>query len=329
MAKYRYGRKDTKSKPTLGFVEPELAHLVDAVPEGDEWLHELKLDGYRMQAQLDKTVLMFSRNNKEWTENFPEIVEELAAFKSKGTILDGEVVYLVNGRSNFQRLQNSIKFSQNAPLYFYVFDALFLEGKDLRALPLIERKELLKKYLSKRKTKYVRYNEHVLGEGEELFKMACENKLEGIISKLADSLYSSGRSRDWVKVKCQNQQEFVVCGYTESDKGSPFRSLILGVHRNGKLSYAGKVGGGFTQKSLNEIAGLIFKLETKKCPFAIKPDEKNVHWLKPKYLAQVKFAEWTDEGVVRQPIFLGMRSDKAVKNITVDSPEHINQATHL
>jgi bifunctional non-homologous end joining protein LigD len=306
-----------RKRPMPGFVGPQLATLVDEPPKGAEWLHELKFDGYRMVCHLSRGQVSFwSRNQKDWTEKFPNLVKATKAFPAINAILDGEVVIVDKaGRSSFQNLQQSMRISGTAAFVFQIFDLIYLDGYDLTAAPLVQRKLLLEELLvSIKGTTPLRYSEHVEGNGQEFFKRACEYKIEGIISKLADSPYQSTRNRNWLKVKCIKRQEFVIAGYTPSKKDFPgFGSLILGVHEKGKLIYSGRVGTGFTIKQRLELQKKLDHLSQPAMPFSTKPRDpglRDAHWAKPQLIAEVEFTEWTADGSIRHPSFQGLREDK-------------------
>lgn len=316
-----------RKAPMPDFVAPQLATLVDKPPEGEEWVHELKFDGYRMLCHLDRGQTRFwSRNQKDWTAKFPNLVKALEKFPSSSAILDGEVVIVdAAGRSSFQRLQQSMKKSGEADFIFQIFDLIYLDGFDLTRTPLLERKLLLEQLLAAIPGKTpLRYSEHITGSGSEFFKQACEYKIEGIISKVADSPYQSTRNRNWLKVKCIKRQEFVVAGYTPSKNDFPgFGSLILGVYEKGKLIYAGRVGTGFTIKQRLEIQGKLDRLAQSAMPFAVKPKDpglRGAHWAKLKLIAEVAFTEWTEEGSIRHPSFQGFREDKKPADVVREEP---------
>ncbi len=229
------------------FVSPQLATLESEPPKGDQWFHELKFDGYRMLCHLNGgRVRFWSRNQKDWTHKFPRLGKALQEFPASKVILDGEVVAVdAKGRASFQKLQQGLKVG-DAGFILHVFDIIYLDGFNLTRTPLRERKEILAGLFADISEKSpLRYSDHMEGNGLDFFKQACKYGIEGIVSKLADSFYESTRSRSWVKVKCIKRQEFVIAGYTISDKGFPgFGALILGVYEKGKLRYAGRAGTG-------------------------------------------------------------------------------------
>lgn len=295
---------------------PMLATLVEEAFDSPEWLFEIKWDGYRALGCKAKKVALLSRNNQSFNDKFPTLVQELE--KIPGTfVLDGEIVILdKQGRSHFQLLQNYQKTKSGTP-YYYLFDILSYNDKDLTELPLLQRKTLLKKLLSRTKLQYLRFSDHILAKGKALFKKAKSKGLEGIIAKRIESTYQSRRNRDWLKIKVRPRQEVVIGGFT-APRGSrqKFGALLVGVYEKGKLLYIGKVGGGFDEKTLREVDRQLRPLVQKKCPFETAPHPNSrATWVKPKLVCEVSFSEWTREGILRQPIFEGMRADKPAKKV--------------
>jgi bifunctional non-homologous end joining protein LigD len=321
------GTAGVKRTALPDFVEPALATLTADAPAGEGWLHEIKLDGYRILARVDdKAVRLASRRGHDWTSRLPSIASALGALSLKGAWLDGEVVVLgQSGVSDFQRLQNSMEAGKDAEVAYFVFDAPFLDGYDLRKLTLLERKELLGVALGKSQSGRVRYGDHVQGNGAAFFAQACRHKLEGIVSKRADSPYVSGRGRAWLKVKCLSRQEFVIGGFTEPEGSREhLGALLLGLREQGQLSYVGKVGTGFTRASLAELVRALGPLEQKAPPFVNPPlgaEARGVHWLSPKLVAEVSFAERTSDGMIRHASFHGLREDKAPEEVRAESAE--------
>ena len=316
------------------FVQPQLATLVDSVPQGDDWVHEIKFDGYRVLCRIDKGHATFlTREGQDWTRRFGSLVDAAKHLPVDQAFLDGEVVALEqNGKTNFQLLQNSLKQNNPATLVYFVFDLLYLDGWDLTHSPLEERKKLLEQILKpKRASKAlgppIRYSEHWIGQGDELYQESCRKGLEGIISKKADQPYRSGRSRDWLKVKCSKNQEFVIGGFTEpAGSRSGLGALLVGVYdEQGNLLYAGRVGTGFTQQSLKEMRSRLNSLERKSPPFINPPkgaDARGVHWVEPKLVGAVAFAEWTTDNLLRHPSFQGLREDKPAKQVIRENVSH-------
>ncbi|HEY1956371.1 MAG TPA: DNA ligase D [Polyangiaceae bacterium] len=303
-------------------IEPELATLVKEAPEGDAWLHEMKLDGYRILAHVThgKATLM-SRNGKDWTDRLGGVARAVARIGCKSAVLDGEVVALrEDGVSDFQRLQNSLG-EGDADLTYFVFDLLELDGRDLRGEPLEKRKARLAPLLPDRNG-VVRLNDHVVGGGAKVFESACKLGLEGIVSKRRDAPYRAGRGRDWLKIKCGQRQEFVIVGWTDPKSSREhFGALLLAVKKGRSLAYVGKVGTGFTAESLASIAPKLRALSRDDSPLAHPPRERRIHWVEPKLVCEVAYSEMTDEGMLRHPSFQGLRQDKAASEIVLESAD--------
>ncbi|MBA3535416.1 MAG: DNA ligase D [Tatlockia sp.] len=301
------------------FIPPELATLVDKPPEGEQWLHEIKFDGYRILAfKKGNEVVLKSRNNKEWTSDLGGIAEAIATLPYENLILDGEVVALdKQGRSSFQLLQNSFKSKQSIPLVYFLFDILYLGQYDLRKLPLVERKTILKQILSNASDR-LHYSDHLIKEGKKLYEYACEKGLEGIVAKNTLSPYSSKRSKNWLKIKCVKRQEFVIGGYSPPKGGrSHFGSLFLGFYnKNGELEFAGNVGTGFSEKILTDIFKQLQKFTIQSNPFTTKPPGyTQAKWVEPKLVCEVEFTEWTKDNHLRHPSFKGLRLDKKASEV--------------
>jgi bifunctional non-homologous end joining protein LigD len=309
------------------FMPPQLATLMERPPEGDEWFHELKFDGYRMLCHLRKgQVLFWSRNGKDWSNRFPKLGKAVKSLPVTSAILDGEIVAMdAAGRTSFQMLQQSIGKTSDAGFAFQLFDLVYLEGYLLTRTPLVDRKLMLEKLLGAESIgSPLRYSDHVQGNGLAFYKQACQFGIEGIVSKLANSLYDSTRSRNWLKVKCLRRQEFVIAGYTISEKAMPgFGALVLGVYDKGKLVYAGRAGTGFSIQQRLAIRKKLDLLVQPATPFAVKPNDPGLRravWTKPKLVGEVAFTEWTDEGLIRHPSFQGLREDKKPKDVIREEP---------
>lgn len=305
-------KKRAKAK-SLPLIRPMLATLVDAPFNRADWIFEIKWDGYRAIAQLDTgKVFLYSRNQKSFNANFPTIVNALQKFNVTTAILDGELVILDKaGKPNFQLMQNYQR-TQVGDIVYYVFDLLFLDQRDLCSLPLLERKKILKKLISKNDSPYIRFSDHVEEKGIALFKEISKQNLEGVIGKNGQSKYQMRRSKDWVKIKTHLRQEAVIGGFTKP-RGSrkKFGALLLGVYENGKLNYIGHVGTGFDEKLLTDILTQMEPLKQEKSAFKVPPKANMpVSWIKPKLVCEVEFTEWTSEGNMRHPTFKGMRTDK-------------------
>lgn len=298
-------------------VQPQLATLAAKAPEGDNWLHEIKFDGYRVMARIEKgRVRLFTRNGHDWTKRIAPVAETLQALQATDAILDGEVTVLdADGSSSFRRLQESLNAGRSAGLVYLAFDLLQLNGHDLTNTRQLERKRVLEQLLKAsgfRNDDNVRYSDHIISNGPEFYEQACQLGLEGIISKRADGLYRGGRGRQWLKVKCTYHEEFVVSGYTEpGGQRSGFGSLLLGAYDSGRFVYAGRVGTGFSSSQISQLHRMLRKIETDRSPFhAQVPDVKQVHWVKPLLVVQVEFTERTRDGRLRHPTFRGLREDR-------------------
>ena len=287
-----------------------LATLIDKPFNKEGWLFEVKWDGYRAIAYKDKRVDLVSRNQKSFNARFPDIIKSLAKLPGR-FVVDGEIVVLdKKGRSHFQLLQN-----KEGTAYYYLFDILSFEGRDLTKLPLTDRKKILKKLLSGSRNSLVRFCDHIESKGIAFFKQAKEKGLEGIIAKNGSSAYQFRRSKDWLKIKTGKRQEVVIGGFTEPKGGrTRFGALLVGVYEKGKLVFVGRVGGGFDRTRLEEVYAQLQRVISKKCPFSEVP-RLAATWVKPKLVCEVAFAEWTQDGIMRQPIFKGMRSDKSPKDV--------------
>jgi bifunctional non-homologous end joining protein LigD len=303
-----------------GFIEPQLAHSADEVPEGGGWLYELKLDGYRMQARKDGSkVKMLTRSGLDWTARMPAIAKAVAALPVASCTLDGEVVVLAeDGTTNFADLQAAFQDGAKKTLTYFVFDLLHVNGRDPREMPLVERKTMLAGMLAGADEEHLRLSEHLETGGKAMFLNACRLGAEGILSKKASGRYVEGRSSDWRKMKCLHEQEFVVGGFTLPSNGSAgIGALLLGYYVGKKLIYAGRTGTGFTQKSSKAIRKQVEELRVEEAAFVKPPGaaRRGAIWVKPVLVAQVRFATWTAEHQLRQAAFLGLREDKAASDV--------------
>ena len=299
-----------------------LATVVEAPPSGDEWLHEIKHDGYRIVARIDEgEVQLVSRNGKDWTKEFPQVARAVGRLRAGTALLDGEVAaVLPNGHTSFQALQRRSEAS--APLVYFVFDLLHLDGWDLRPAGLERRKEVLRRLLDGA-PEALRFSDHVRGHGPEFFERAREAGVEGVVSKRADAPYRDGRGEHWLKAKCRLSQEVVIGGWTLPSDGRPsIGALHVGVHEQGRLVYAGKVGSGFSERLLDDLLHRLEARRRETCPFASVPAEmrRGARWVEPDLVAQVEFTEWTDEGRMRQPVFLGIREDREARQVARERP---------
>jgi bifunctional non-homologous end joining protein LigD len=315
----------------------ELATLVDAAPPGDDWLHEIKFDGYRMLCRVEKGKARFiSRNGRDWTEKFPELAEAAGGLAIEQAMLDGEVVALKSdGTTSFQSLQNVFQTGRTSELVYYVFDILHVNGHDVTSASLEVRRDILKLVLSGRRHGSIRYSDAIEGSGREVIDQACHLHLEGIVSKRRGSPYRTGRGLDWLKVKCSKREEFVVGGFTKpSGSRSHFGALSLGYYGRGKkLIYAGRVGTGFTEKTLGALHRKLTKLARASSPFSnlsgTAGEARDVTWVKPVLVAEVQFSNWTDEGRLRHPSFQGLREDKPASKVIHDEPLSLSEVKSM
>ena len=325
--------KAAHADPIPRTVKPMLTTLVDGPFDDERWLFEPKWDGYRAITVVEKdAVTLTSRNAKDLLHQFPEMNELAHAFRSIPVVVDGELCVLdAQGRPDFQALQSRDKAAPRgtarrkpSPVTFVVFDLLYADGRDLRERPLEERKRLLESIVVPERG--VLYSQHVLEKGKQLFALAEKCGLEGIVGKVRTSPYRSIRSREWVKIKAKRRQEFVIGGWTEP-RGSrkEFGSLLVGYYDGGELRYAGHVGTGFDAKLLSSLIAKLQPLERKTSPFVATPKTNTpAHWAKPQLVAEITFAEWTREGILRQPVFLGLRTDKDAKTVVREREAHVD-----
>jgi bifunctional non-homologous end joining protein LigD len=298
-----------------------LATVVETPPEGDEWLHEIKHDGYRIVARIEEgDVRLVSRNGKDWTKEFPQVARAVSRLPAGTALLDGEVAaVLPNGATSFQALQR--RAEGTVPLVYFAFDLLHLDGWDLRGVRLEERKEVLRRFLESAPAT-LRFSDHVRGQGPSFFEAARKAGLEGVVSKRADAPYREGRGGDWRKAKGRLSQEVVIGGWTPlSDGRESIGALLVGFYEGEALVYAGKVGSGFDDRLLADLQHRLDARPRKTCPFAEVPAElRRVHWVEPDLVAQVEFTQWTDEGRMRQPVFLGLRDDREARHVVRERP---------
>ncbi|MBP1745031.1 MAG: ATP-dependent ligase LigD phosphoesterase module / ATP-dependent ligase LigD polymerase, partial [Firmicutes bacterium] len=323
------------------FVAPQLATLVDRVPPGGDWTYEIKFDGYRILARIDKEeVKLFTRNGKDWTAKLRSLASEIGDIGIPSGWLDGELVMLgKDGMPDFGSLQNAFEKGNGSQAIYYVFDIPFYAGYDLRGAPLAERRALLESIVDASVPGRIRMSEDFGASGRDILLSACGLGLEGLVGKRKDSTYVSERSSDWIKIKCRKRQEFVIAGYTDSKRGpGEIGALLLGFHEaGGQLRYAGKVGTGFDRKTSAMLKERLSAIETDKPMLSGKAEERAARWVLPELVAEVSFAEWTRDGKVRQAVFQGLRSDKPsvsvireTAGLQISSPDRvIDPATGL
>jgi len=327
------GKAPAKRKRSAGklpkFRSPQLATLVDAVPAGNGWMHEIKFDGYRaLIACAGDQVRVYTRSGKDWTDKFEPLAAHLAALDLPPCLIDGEIVaYDARGNPDFSSLQAVLKRGHGAEkagdgLAFHAFDLLDVDGENLARRTNIERKERLEALLAEARPP-IHVADHVIGAGEKLYRAMCDAGQEGIISKRIDAPYRSGRTRNWVKVKCTLRQEFVIIGWKKSSaRGRPFSSLLLAQHEGDKLVYKGNVGTGFNADTLRELAAKFARIERKTAPAEVgRVESRGVTWLAPKLVAEVAFSEFTADGNVRHGSFVALRGDKRAEDVVPETPQ--------
>ena len=300
-------------------LEPMKAVLTDEPFSDPDWIFERKLDGVRCLAVRDgRQVRLLSRTGRDTSGSFPELADALGRDPAEDFVVDGEIVAFEGGITSFSRLQR--RGRTRVAVYLYVFDVLRLAGEETTALPLRERKSLLRRGLKFEDP--IRYLPHRNRDGEALFRDACEKGLEGVIAKRADSRYVHGRSRDWLKFKCRHEQELVIGGFT-APQGSrtDFGALLVGYYDNGRLAYAGKVGTGFDRATLESLGKQLRSLERDSPPFAdVHPIPRGTRWVEPELVAQIGFTEWTRDGRLRHPRYMGLRDDKPAREVVRERP---------
>ncbi|HWX96488.1 MAG TPA: non-homologous end-joining DNA ligase [Solirubrobacteraceae bacterium] len=305
-----------------------LATLTDRREFGEDWLLERKLDGERCVARRDgDSVRLESRTGKDLTGTYPEVAASLAAQQARRLLIDGEVVAYDGEQTSFSRLQQRLGTAKPSaqhvaayPVVYCVFDVLELEGEDVAARPLLERRALLTRII--RPTDAMQMTEAWSGDSVRRFGDACRSGWEGLMAKRADSPYTAGRSKDWLKLKCSWEQELVIGGFTDPGGArTDFGALLVGYHDDGRLVYAGKVGTGFSAATLGDLGARLRELETPHSPFVdARPVPRGAHWTRPELVAQIGFAEWTTDGRLRQPRFLGLRDDKLPEEVVRERP---------
>jgi DNA ligase D-like protein (predicted ligase) len=316
------------------WVKPQLSKLVDAPPRGPEWLHEIKYDGYRMHARLDRgRVQLLTRSGLDWTDKYPPIAAAMSTLPTEQAYLDGELCGVrSDGKTSFSMIQAASDSGNAETLIFFLFDLLYLDGEMISAAPLVQRKERLRELLSDNGPPLL-FCDHQIGRGSEFYAKVCEMSLEGIISKRADAPYSPGDRGLWVKVKCENREEFVVAGWTDPEGRRPWLgALMLAYHDpNGRLVYAGRVGAGIDHAELGRLWRRLQPLATPKMPLDQPPPRSNrfgsplvlsrMHWVRPELVVEVKYLTWTDDNLLRQVVYQGLCEDKDPREVRQPIPQ--------
>jgi DNA ligase D-like protein (predicted ligase) len=310
------------------WIRPQLTQLVQAAPEGSEWLHEIKFDGYRVHARLDRgTVRLLTRTGLDWTHKYPAIAASVSSLDARQAYLDGELCGVgPDGVTSFSMIQDASDAGNAAGLVFFLFDLLHLDGEDVSARPLMERKERLAALLSGVNSP-LHYSDHQTGRGQEFHVKACAASLEGIVSKRADALYAPGNRGLWLKVKCLHREEFVVVGWTDPEGSRPRLGALLLAYYDpeGRLVYAGRAGTGIKEAELERLWRILQPLAISKMPLEVPPPRTSrfgsplvlsrVHWVRPELVAEVKYLTWTDDNLLRQVVYVGLREDKPAAEV--------------
>jgi bifunctional non-homologous end joining protein LigD len=327
-----FSKRPGGNDPMPPFIPPQLATLASAMPQGGRWVHEIKFDGYRMQAHVNRGIVkLLTRNGKDWTEKFEPIADLLGALPVQSAILDGEMVALdESGASSFGELQEALTTGDQMRLQYYLFDLLYLNGENLTNLSLLERKKRLQPLLRlKEFSGRIIYSEHFGERDQHFFQQVCRLRLEGVVSKLADAPYRPGRGKEWLKAKCHQRQEFVIGGFTLPTTGGPgVGALLLGYFQDDDLLYAGRVGTGFTSDVSVDVRRKLNRLKQKTSSFLRVPADgrRGALWVKPQLVAEVEFSEWTRDGRLRHPSFQGLREDKDARSIKREVPVPVSEA---
>jgi DNA ligase D-like protein (predicted ligase) len=324
-------RSDAVALPE--WILPQLTQLVDAAPEGDDWLHEIKFDGYRMHARLDRgAVKLLTRTGLDWTHKYPPIAADVASRGARQAYLDGELCgTFPDGVTSFSMIQAASDAGNVAGLVYFIFDLLHLDGEDVAALPLIERKARLADLLAGAGPP-LHYSDYHRGRGPAFHEQACKLELEGIVSKRADAPYAPGNRGIWLKVKCLYREEFVVVGWTDPEGRRPYLGALLLAYYDpgGRLVYAGRAGTGIDTAELQRLWRRLQPLATEKMPLDVPPPRgsrfgsplrlSRVHWVRPELVAEVKFLTWTDDNLLQQVVYEGLREDKPAREVRRDVP---------
>jgi bifunctional non-homologous end joining protein LigD len=314
------------------WIKPQLTQLVDEAPDGPEWLHEIKFDGYRMHARLDRgTVRLLTRTGLDWTHKYPAIAAAVASLPATQVYLDGELCGVRPDGISFSMIQAASHSGNAAALVFFLFDLLYLDGEDLCPQPLIDRKARLAALLADARS-LLHYCDHQIGHGRAFHEKACAAGLEGIVSKRADAAYAPGNRGLWVKVKCLHREEFVVVGWTDPEGSRPWLGALLLAYydADGRLVYAGRAGTGIKQAELERLWRRLQPLAIDKMPLEVPPPRTSrfgsplvlsrVHWVRPELVAEVKYLTWTDDNLLRQVVYEGVREDKPAAEVRREAP---------
>lgn len=323
--------KKIKKTKLPDFIAPQLALLAEVPPSGENWLHEIKFDGYRTLCHKQKSkIKLLTRSGLNWTEKYTSIEKECQKIPADSVMLDGEIVWVdEKGVSHFQGLQNSLDSHKSEDLLYYVFDILHLNGEDLREKPLVERKMLLAALIKKTGSKKILFSDHWMGKGSEVLASACKLDLEGIVSKNSQALYESGRGKNWIKSKCSKLQEFVIGGYTLQNNNKSLGALLMGTYNaQGEFQYIGRVGTGFNSSESTKLLEKLKKVKSEKSYFDVNSPKPTAHdrrrsmsFVKPNLVAQIEFGAWTDEKILRHAAYKGLRLDKKAKSVQLEEPK--------
>ncbi len=325
-------RRQEAASPLPRWIPPQLCQLVEITPSGPQWLHEVKLDGFRMSARIERNrVQLLTRTGLDWSDKYPSVIAALAKVRAKAAYLDGELCGIGDdGLPSFSQTQAASDGSRGMRLVYYVFDLLHLDGRDTASLPLIERKSLLKPLIAG--VPDLQFNDHETGDGELIRKHACKLGFEGVVSKTIDAPYAPRNRGLWRKSKCLNRQEFVVVGWTDPEGSRPhLGALLLGYYSDdGKLIYAGRVGTGMPDKVLADLRRRLDPLARASMPLSAPPPRKTrfgsplvlsrVHWVEPEVVAEITYLTWTGDGLLRHTVYIGLRSDKPATQVRREVP---------
>jgi bifunctional non-homologous end joining protein LigD len=319
-----------RGDPLPAFIDPQLALLRGEPPSGPSWVHELKLDGYRIHARIERgEVRLLTRNGLDWSPRYAATAEALRELKCESTYLDGELCAVnPDGTTSFAAMQAATDTGRSGDLVFFLFDLMHLDGIDTRPLPLLDRKARFAELL-KGAGRGLVYHEHLVGDGRAILAQACKLKAEGIVSKRVDAPYAPGNRGLWVKTKCLNRQEFVVVGWTEGEGArKALGSLLLGYYDGGRLVYAGRAGTGLTEREIGDLRQRLEPLAIAKMPLAVPPPRdsrfgrplelKRVHWVRPELVVEITYLTLTADGLVRQAVYQGLREDKRARDVRME-----------